>query len=418
MSRTDHTGHWRTQRADELVGRRGWSRGRPLLLALAALALGGSSLLACGATVRQGFDPDEDGNGDDSFAGGDAGLTTCTPDPANFDIPGNDCDDDGDGEVDNTPTCDGALAEKGNAEDFAQALGLCQVATGKSFGLVSAKFTKGYKSSASGRSDQHGILKKFGDVIRPREGKQLGVLSTGYAEEYNGKSGEPFGGIIDFVDGYYGRDWNSTGTLPDGFPKAAEGCKQDDETHDVIDVVLELKAPKNAGGFTFDFDFFSSEWPTYICSEFNDGFLAYLTSKAGEANVSFDQNQNPVSVNNGFFDRCTDGVDVGCAQDPDTGEQFATPGISSCPGGPDELAGTGFGIEEQWCKIYEAGNDTSTGGGATGWLTSQAAIEPGETFTMEFIIWDTGDGRFDSSVLLDNFRWVQSAGPPATERPR
>jgi hypothetical protein len=64
------------------------------------------------------------------------------------------------------------------------------------------------------------------------------------------------------------------------------------------------------------------------------------------------------------------------------------------------------------------GNDTSTNGGATGWLTSQAPVQAGETFTIEFIIWDTGDGFLDSSVLVDNFTWV--GGPitgASTERP-
>ena len=33
-------------------------------------------------------------------------------------------------------------------------------------------------------------------------------------------------------------------------------------------------------------------------------------------------------------------------------------------------------------------------------------IQGGEEFTIRFVIWDTGDFRFDSTVLIDNFRWV------------
>jgi hypothetical protein len=52
-----------------------------------------------------------------------------------------------------------------------------------------------------------------------------------------------------------------------------------------------------------------------------------------------------------------------------------------------------------WCL------QTSSGGGATGWLTSTAPVTPGETITLEFIIWDTGDNQYDSSVLLDYLTW-------------
>ena len=55
--------------------------------------------------------------------------------------------------------------------------------------------------------------------------------------------------------------------------------------------------------------------------------------------------------------------------------------------------------------------------GATGWLTSQAPVSPGEEFTLEFMIWDAGDGILDSSVLLDNFTWVEGEVTTATDRP-
>ena len=50
----------------------------------------------------------------------------CSPNPANYDIPGNNCDDDGDGVVDNPPgMCDSGLAPTGSAANMAAALGLC-----------------------------------------------------------------------------------------------------------------------------------------------------------------------------------------------------------------------------------------------------------------------------------------------------
>lgn len=87
-------------------------------------------------------------------------------------------------------------------------------------------------------------------------------------------------------------------------------------------------------------------------------------------------------------------------------------GTSTCPRGPDELKGTGFGIEAPHC-----GGLTTTSGGATGWLTTHAEVVPGSTLMLEFMIWDTGDHQLDSSVLLDNFRWIADEVIPGTERP-
>jgi hypothetical protein len=32
-------------------------------------------------------------------------------------------------------------------------------------------------------------------------------------------------------------------------------------------------------------------------------------------------------------------------------------------------------------------------------------VKPGEVITIQFIIWDTGDPNWDSSVLVDHFTW-------------
>ena len=59
----------------------------------------------------------------------------------------------------------------------------------------------------------------------------------------------------------------------------------------------------------------------------------------------------------------------------------------------------------------------ATRGGATGWLFSQAPIQGGETFTLDLMIWDVGDGVLDSSVLIDNFRWALGEVTTTTDRP-
>jgi hypothetical protein len=399
---------------------------RPRLLLHTAL-FGFALLVACSGTDRSsgfadGTDPNAPNTGGGTLGGGGDGGTgaPCIPNSANYDIPGNNCDDDGDGKVDNPPTCDGSLAQTGTAADFARAMGICTDASKDGYGLVSATYTRGYNRNDAPKDQQHGVLSKFGAVIKPREGARLGVLSTGYAQEFDGSGNAPFGGVTSGGQ-LNGKDWwtafpgSGNGTAPPGFPKPAAGCPIDNSVNDVIDLKLQLKAPPNVSGVKFDFNFYSGEWPAYICSRFNDGFVAYLDAKGfngGKAdNMSFDKNNNPVSVNNGFFDRCTPNVTTGCAG--------ATTSTSSCPGGTSELAGTGFGITDQWCKAFPGGgNDASTNGGATGWLTSQAPVQAGETFTLEFIIWDTGDGILDSSVLLDNFTWAQGEVTASTDRPR
>jgi hypothetical protein len=323
------------------------------------------------------------------------------PDPGNVDIPGNNCDEDGDGVADAPDVCDQNLAADGPAADFAKSLGICQQAAGGKWGLVSATYTQGFGTAAP-NPEQFGILPKFGAVIKPREGHMLGVISSGYAREYDDATGtsKVFKGTQTPMSGL--------GTPPPGYPKQSGSCMTAPDINDAAAVTLQIRVPNNAQGFQFDFDFFSGEWPEYVCTSFNDAFVAWLQSaafpgKAGDLNISFDSKNNPVSVNNGFFDRCTPNTKTGCSG--------GGMGVATCPGGPAELAMTGFEDLGTYC-----GAQQSTGGGATGWLTTKAPVKGGEVITLKFMIWDTGDANWDSSVLVDNFQWSATPGS-GTVRP-
>jgi hypothetical protein len=124
----------------------------------------------------------------------------------------------------------------------------------------------------------------------------------------------------------------------------------------------------------------SAEYPEFVCTTFDDTFIAHLDSEAYRGNVSFDEAGNRVSINNGFFDVC--------------------PTVDGPPcNGAGDLVGTGF---------------ESVGGG-TGWLTTTTPVAPGEKLTLTFMIWDEGDHIYDSLVLLDDFRWgVQQIDGPGT----
>ena len=342
--------------------------------------------------------------GIDGSGGGDGGG--CSPSTLNFDIPGNGCDDDDNGIVDDPPACDTGLASTGPAGDFARAIGLCTgtkpaIADSTHWGVVSATYTQGYGSSTAPDANQHGIMTKFGSSVNPRQGAALGILSSGYAANQDGCGTTTFKG---------GCAMTGSGAAPPGYPKAAGSCPIDSAANDVSALVLQIKVPANAKGFAYDFNFYSGEWPEWVCTSFNDSYVAWLTSaafsgKGGDFNISFDSKGNPVSVNNNFFQVCSPAnATVGCA-----GSSTST---DSCSLGNGELQGTGFFISsDSTC------GQNDSGGGATGWLTTQAPAQAGETMTIQFIIWDTGDQIYDSSVLLDNWNWQPAPTSVTTTRP-
>src|SRR4051812_30251669 len=82
---------------------------------------------ACSGSSKSSFDDPNassggvgsSGNNGFGSSGSSGNGAVCAPAKGNFDIPGNNCDDDDDGTVDNPPTCDGSLSKGGSAEDFA-----------------------------------------------------------------------------------------------------------------------------------------------------------------------------------------------------------------------------------------------------------------------------------------------------------
>jgi hypothetical protein len=188
-------------------------------------------------------------------------------------------------------------------------------------------------------------------------------------------------------------------TPPAGWPRNVIGCptpaSDKSKAYDPVVLTLVIRVPTNANAFSFDFDFFSTEYSDFVCSAYNDTFIALLQSKvavpaSANGNVAADKDGNPVNVNSGFFEVCTPATAAG--------RTFA------CAKGLGELSGTGFDKDTP--------ND-----GATGWLRSTAAVAPGEEITVDFMLWNTGDHLLQSTVLLDNFAWV-AHGSPGTGRPR
>ena len=164
---------------------------------------------------------------------------------------------------------------------------------------------------------------------------------------------------------------------------------------DYTEITLEMQAPTNANSFSFDFQFFSGEYPKFVCNIYNDQFLAVVqsdTTYPTATNISFDPNMNATTVNSGFFTICIGGnsADNGAVKTP-----------PACPTAPTP-ANDGTGYEKNFPKANTIG---TIPGGSTGWLTTTAPIKPGEKFTLRFVIFDEGDDILDSAALIDNFRW-------------
>jgi hypothetical protein len=361
---------------------------------------GGATASSSSSTGGNAPCVDNDGDGWTQCDGDccDAPGIECTEpakvNPGAYEALGNLLDDDCDAATDDsTPlTCSVAtLSPPTSAEDLTKAMDLCQFTTAspplpqKKWGVISAELVL---AAGGGSPDdiQRGVLANYGTAVTPQFGANMGALSSGTARD-KGDSGWEDPQLPDTLINY-SPGWNdgASGNPPadylaahGGDLPAAAGCPNGEGANDSANLKLSIRVPTNAQSFSYQFKFYTSEYPEWVCDEYNDFFLALLTSTASgipaDRNISFDANGNPVSVNNAFFQVCS------------------PQGNNPCPDGVAELAGTGMATS--------AGKN----GGGTSWLTTEAPITPGETIELRFIIWDTGDHWYDSLVLLDNFQW-------------
>ncbi len=353
------------------------------------------------APADTGPDPNKDDDGDGYKYIDDCNDGDPTVNPGAFEILGDGVDNDCDGKTDVADDCDTIVDanhyKSTDAMDFARALGLCRTAKAdgagkqKTWGVLGAELVRadGTPLSADGFV-QHGVLQKFGSLL-PRSGKNLVALSTGTARtpehpDFKAPRSASFSGT-------------SKVAPPAGFPKNVAGCPTPTSStaNDSVNLKLRVRVPTNARSFAFDFDFFSSEYINFVCSAYNDSFVAILDSTKPldpkyAKNVASDPLGNPINVNSGYFEVCT----------PGTKGAMTFP----CSKGTSQLVGTGF-----W-------DSDPKQNGATSWLSTSAPVAPGEEITLQLMIWDTGDHILDSTVLLDNWRWSTADIPaPTTARP-
>ncbi|MEQ9324257.1 MAG: choice-of-anchor L domain-containing protein [Polyangiaceae bacterium] len=311
---------------------------------------------------------DEEGDCNDCDPNTNPGAVEVVTDP--MDPASAAADENCDGQIDEAfVTCDEGMGiDDTDPLNAARAIGLCKTSTGPGdWGVVDAAYVRA-DGSATTVSRAMGILADFGSNVTPRRGSAMLGLSSGFARD----AGDPG------ACGKLSCNHNGEGTPPPGFPQDVPGCSGATDINDDVGLEVTLVAPTNASGYTFDFKFYSFEYPEFVCTLFNDQFIT-LVDPAPQGsingNVTFDSMSNPVSVNIAFFEVC-----------------------EGCPLGTSELEGTGFG---DW-------NDA----GATSWLVTQAPVEGGEELTIRWAIWDAGDTLWDSTALVDNFNWVADSGEP------
>lgn len=175
----------------------------------------------------------------------------------------------------------------------------------------------------------------------PRHGKTYGILSSGDARLASRKN-------------------RSTRTSRGNGGPFVRG------TRDTLIFRVDLRVPQKKNCLSLRFRFLTEEFPEYVGSEFNDGFIAELGSSSWDAT----SNENPTIVAPGNF-----------ALDPNSNL------ITVNAAGP--------------ATVDASSAKGTTYDGATGVLRASTPIEPGRR-TLYLSIFDQGDRQYDSSVFVDN----------------
>lgn len=183
-----------------------------------------------------------------------------------------------------------------------------------------------------------GVGNDFAGLYMPDNGPSFGAMSTGSVELADPPNTEP-----------------NAGTDNGGSTR---------NVHDLSVLKMDLNVPTGTNCLSFDLVFYSEEYPEYVGSPFNDGFLAELDSNSwtydpetssidAPENFAFDENHNLLTVNSASF-----------AAEGNTGLQYD---------------------------------------GSTKLLEAATPVTPG-AHSLYLSLFDAGDGIYDSAVFLDNLR--------------
>jgi len=203
----------------------------------------------------------------------------------------------------------------------------------------------GYRQSA--------VLTSLG-IMQPTHGQTFALLSTGIA-------GTP---IV------------TTDALNPGDERGTWFTKQNTNPRDSATLTMVLKVPMYMHYLYYDVQFFSTEYPEFIGSKFNDDLTITVNSPSkGITKYTFD-------VNSGYFV------------------------LDS-----NNIQGTGFNIFAQSGNpadvdiVDKITRNPGADAGASSLIVEGSPVSPNETITVTIKIEDVGDNQFDSAAFIDNFRF-------------
>jgi len=165
------------------------------------------------------------------------------------------------------------------------------------------------------------------------------------------------------------------------------GSVRGDTDLDVSILKIDLAIPQGANCLSFNFKFFSEEYPGFVGSSFNDAFIAELDTSdwttsgstiSAPHNFAFDSSGDVVSINSTGLGGMSAANGVGTAFDGTT-----------------------------------TGPEADPSGGATDLLGAATPVTAGP-HSVYLSLFDQGDAAYDSAVFMDNLR-VGSVPNPALD---
>ena len=150
--------------------------------------------------------------------------------------------------------------------------------------------------------------------------------------------------------------------------------------YDYTELRFVAVAPQRTAALHLDFAFLTTEYPPRFPGGHNDLFVAWVASERYTGNFALDPDANPIAAETLPYTIKLDAMPMDCE-----------------PNCPDEPL-RGFAFE---------------GHAGTPWLPAEIGVRAGETIEVVFALFDVGDGKADSAVLLDGVRWV-CAPPPSS----
>lgn len=152
------------------------------------------------------------------------------------------------------------------------------------------------------------------------------------------------------------------------------------QASDIAYLDLQIRVPAGTRGYALDLALFTTHYPEYSKSAYNDMAIVWTESEAYVGNIAYllqDGLPRPLALPSLSA----------------TGLVSHSGLITNLVHDDPAMAGTGFdGVDGEE-------------GGATDWLTLHGPAVPGEALTLAIAVLDLDDSFLDSALLIDNFRW-------------